>query len=60
MIDAEDDISEESRSFAMTLVWRCTRCGYQGETGCVEACVLPKNCPDCGAPVEDLVVVTED
>lgn len=57
---AEDDISEEIRSFAMTLVWRCTRCGYQGETGCTETCMLPQKCPGCGASVEDLVVLTED
>ncbi len=56
----DDDVSEEIRSFAMTLVWRCTGCGYQGETGCTETCMLPQECPGCGAPVEDLVVVTED
>ncbi len=57
---AEDDISEEKRSFAMTLVWRCTRCGYQAETGCTETCMLPQKCPGCGTTVEDLVVLTED
>lgn len=56
----EDDIPAESRTFAMALVWKCTRCGYLGETGCVETCELPAKCPDCGVAREELVVVTED
>ncbi len=58
-MDSSEEISE-NRSFAMMLVWRCTRCGYQGETGCVETCELPRECPGCGTTVEDLVVITED
>ncbi|OHB39058.1 MAG: hypothetical protein A2060_02965 [Planctomycetes bacterium GWA2_50_13] len=59
-MSAEDEITAENRTFAMTLVWKCTRCGYLGETGCVGACKLPGKCPGCGTRVEDLVVVTED
>ncbi|MCP4365711.1 MAG: hypothetical protein GY800_10500 [Planctomycetes bacterium] len=58
-MDSPENLSE-SRSFAMALVWRCTRCGQQGETGCAETCELPRVCPGCGTSVEDLVVVTED
>lgn len=60
MMSTEEEITAESRTITMTLVWKCTRCGYLGETGCAETCELPRNCPGCGTRVEDLVVVTED
>jgi rubrerythrin len=37
------------------LVWRCSQCGAIGELG-----DLPEECPDCGAPREDLYYWTED
>jgi len=44
------------RSEAMQLVWRCTDCGYL----LTRAEQLPNECPDCGAPKEHFVLVTED
>jgi Zn finger protein HypA/HybF involved in hydrogenase expression len=37
------------------LTWRCWECGAMGD---IEE--LPEECPDCGAPKEDLYYWTED
>jgi CBS domain-containing protein/rubredoxin len=44
------------RTENMQLVWRCTDCGYL----LTRAEQLPDKCPDCGAPKEHFVLVTED
>ena len=44
------------RTESMQLVWRCTDCGYL----LTRAEQLPNQCPDCGAPKEHFVLVTED
>jgi CBS domain-containing protein/rubredoxin len=44
------------RTESMELVWRCTDCGYL----LTRAEQLPDQCPDCGAPKEHFVLVTED
>ncbi len=44
------------RAENMQLVWRCTDCGYL----LTRAEQLPDFCPDCGAPKEHFVLVTED
>ncbi|MEO8286344.1 MAG: CBS domain-containing protein [Chloroflexota bacterium] len=44
------------RAENMQLVWRCTDCGYL----LTRAEQLPDSCPDCGAPKEHFVLVTED
>jgi CBS domain-containing protein/rubredoxin len=44
------------RTENMQLVWRCTDCGYL----LTRAEQLPDQCPDCGAPKEHFVLVTED
>ena len=44
------------RAESMQLVWRCTDCGYL----LTRAEQLPDNCPDCNAPKEHFVLVTED
>lgn len=44
------------RTETMQLVWRCTDCGYL----LTRAEQLPDECPDCGAPKEHFVLVTED
>jgi CBS domain-containing protein/rubredoxin len=44
------------RTESMQLVWRCTDCGYL----LTRAEQLPDLCPDCGAPKEHFVLVTED
>ncbi len=44
------------RTESMELVWRCTDCGYL----LTRAEQLPDSCPDCGAPKEHFVLVTED
>lgn len=44
------------RAENMQLVWRCTDCGYL----LTRAEQLPLVCPDCGAPKEHFVLVTED
>ena len=44
------------RTESMQLVWRCTDCGYL----LTRAEQLPDVCPDCGAPKEHFVLVTED
>jgi CBS domain-containing protein/rubredoxin len=44
------------RAENMQLVWRCTDCGYL----LTRAEQLPDICPDCGAPKEHFVLVTED
>lgn len=44
------------RTESMQLVWRCTDCGYL----LTRAEQLPDECPDCGAPKENFVLVTED
>jgi CBS domain-containing protein/rubredoxin len=44
------------RAENMQLVWRCTDCGYL----LTRAEQLPDVCPDCGAPKEHFVLVTED
>jgi CBS domain-containing protein/rubredoxin len=44
------------RTESMELVWRCTDCGYL----LTRAEQLPDACPDCGAPKEHFVLVTED
>ena len=44
------------RAENMQLVWRCTDCGYL----LTRAEQLPDECPDCGAPKEHFVLVTED
>jgi|GEM_PF-657642 len=44
------------RTESMQLVWRCTDCGYM----LTRAEQLPDECPDCGAPKEHFVLVTED
>ncbi len=45
-----------ARAEVMQLVWRCTDCGYL----LTRAEQLPDQCPDCGAPRENFVLVTED
>jgi CBS domain-containing protein len=40
----------------MELVWRCLDCGYQ----LLGAPSPPASCPDCGAPKENFMLVTED
>jgi rubrerythrin len=44
------------RTENMQLLWRCTDCGYL----LTRADQLPDQCPDCGAPKEHFVLVTED
>ena len=44
------------RAETMQLVWRCTDCGYL----LTRAEQLPNECPDCAAPKEHFVLVTED
>ena len=44
------------RTESMQLVWRCTDCGYL----LTRAEQLPDSCPDCAAPKEHFVLVTED
>jgi CBS domain-containing protein/rubredoxin len=44
------------RAETMQLVWRCTDCGYL----LTRAEQLPDECPDCAAPKEHFVLVTED
>jgi CBS domain-containing protein len=44
------------RTELMQLVWRCTDCGYL----LTRTEQLPEECPDCGAPKENFVLVTED
>lgn len=44
------------RTESMQLLWRCTDCGYV----LTRAEQLPDECPDCGAPKEHFVLVTED
>lgn len=44
------------RAESMQLVWRCTDCGYL----LTRTEQLPDECPDCGAPKENFVLVTED
>lgn len=44
------------RTESMQLVWRCTDCGYL----LTRAEQLPDECPDCGAPKENFVLVIED
>lgn len=44
------------RTESMQLVWRCTDCGYL----LTRTEQLPDQCPDCGAPKEHFVLVTED
>ncbi len=44
------------RTESMQLVWRCTDCGYL----LTRAEQLPEQCPDCAAPKEHFVLVTED
>ena len=38
------------------LMWRCTQCGEMGDIGKD----IPDECPNCGAPKEDLMYWTED
>lgn len=38
------------------LMWRCTSCGEMGEID--EG--IPEECPNCGAPKEELMYWTED
>ncbi|ESP89581.1 DUF7130 family rubredoxin-like protein [Candidatus Halobonum tyrrellensis] len=38
------------------LMWRCSECGEMGELDDE----LPEECPNCGAPKEDLYYWTED
>lgn len=59
----EDDVAAlhrgeepEGRTFAMELVWRCLRCGYLRP----RTQDPPDACPDCGAPRQEFVAVTED
>jgi rubrerythrin len=37
-------------------VWSCLDCGYQ----LLGAPAPPASCPDCGAPKENFMLVTED
>ena len=37
------------------LMWRCSSCGEMGELG-----DIPQECPNCGAPKEDIYYWTED
>ncbi|MFB6108600.1 MAG: rubredoxin-like domain-containing protein, partial [Haloplanus sp.] len=37
------------------LMWRCFECGAMGDVT-----EMPEECPDCGAPREDLYYWTED
>lgn len=46
----------EGRTFGMELVWRCADCGYQ----LLRMEALPDRCPDCAAPKEHFVAITED
>jgi ABC-type ATPase with predicted acetyltransferase domain len=45
----------ESRGGEKELMWRCWVCGAMGELT-----HLPEQCPDCGAPKEDLYYWQED
>jgi rubrerythrin len=38
-----------------TLVWRCWECGAVGDIA-----EVPEDCPDCGAPKEDIYYWQED
>ncbi len=53
-LQSGQDVS--GRTESMQLVWRCTDCGYL----LTRAEQLPDSCPDCGAPKEHFVLVTED
>ena len=44
------------RTVALELVWRCLRCGELW----LRRDAPPEACPNCGAPPEELVLVTED
>lgn len=46
----------ETRAVAMELVWKCDDCGYLVQN----AENPPDTCPQCGAPREHFVSVTED
>ncbi len=46
----------ETRAVAMELLWKCDDCGYLVQN----AENPPDNCPQCGAPREHFVSVTED
>jgi predicted transcriptional regulator/rubredoxin len=46
----------EVRAMAMELIWKCDDCGYLQQGG--ES--PPDKCPECGAPREHFVSVTED
>ena len=44
------------RTAALELVWRCLRCGELW----LRQDAAPEACPNCGAPPEEFVLVTED
>ena len=44
------------RTAALELVWRCLRCGELW----LREDALPAACPNCGAPREEFVLVSED
>ena len=44
------------RTAALELVWRCLRCGELW----LRQDPPPEACPNCGAPPEEFVLVTED
>jgi rubrerythrin len=45
----------ENRSGEKTLLWRCGVCGELGSLDSV-----PRSCPSCGAPGEEIGYVEED
>lgn len=47
----------ESRANAMTLVWKCTNCGYLFQ---LHHAALPDNCPNCGVKKEFFEKLIED
>ena len=61
MAETKDEPGEEPpepthRTAALELVWRCLLCGELW----LRLDQPPKACPNCGAPPEEFVLVTED
>ena len=54
--EVKSGAAHETRAMAMELLWRCDDCGYLHPN----AENPPDKCPQCGAPREHFVSVTED
>ena len=56
VVEAKSGEVAAARTEVMELVWKCSRCG-QLMPRLVEP---PERCPNCGAPKELIMAVTED